>query len=137
MTREKTHKPAVLVVDDEALIRWSLSEALAEAGFAVGMAANGAEARVVLAAYGRDPLVVLLDMRLPDVNDLSLAREIRARRTDAPLILMSAHLTPDDVKAAEALRIFRVVSKPFDVREVVKLVGEAWPGHRGPQEEVT
>lgn len=126
MSREILPKPSVLVVDDEALIRWSLSEALADAGYTTRLAASGAEARVVLASIGQEPLVVVLDMRLPDVNNLSLTREVRRLRKDAPVILMSAHLSPDDVREAEHLGVFRVVSKPFDMTEMLKLVGQAW-----------
>jgi DNA-binding NtrC family response regulator len=130
MSGEIVRKPAVLVVDDEALIRWSLSEALTDAGYAARLAASGAEARIVLASIGREPLVVVLDMRLPDVNDLSLARELRQVRGDAPVILMSAHLGPEDVREAQRLGVFRVISKPFDVAELVDLVGRAWAGEK-------
>ncbi len=128
MSREKLPTPLVLVVDDEALIRWSLSEALTDAGYVARMAANGAEARVTLASFGRDPVVVLLDMRLPDVADLSLAREIRQKRPDAAVIIMTAHGTLEDATLAAELGVLRVVSKPFDVRDMVKLVGQAWAG---------
>lgn len=115
-------------MDDEALIRWSLSEALSEAGYTTRLAASGSEARLVLRSLGREPLVIVLDMRLPDVNDLSLARDVRRMRSDAPLILMSAHVTPEDVGDANRLGIFRVVNKPFDVPGMVALVGQAWTG---------
>src|SRR5262245_19127751 len=72
MHRENVPNPVVLVVDDEALIRWSLSEALAEFGYEVRQAASGVEAIEALKRCATDPLVVLLDLRLPDVADLSL-----------------------------------------------------------------
>lgn len=126
MTREKIPKPAVLVVDDEHLIRWSLSEGLTESGYAVRLAANAAEARAALAALGGQPVVVVLDLRLPDAVDLSLLAEIRRRWPDAPVVMMSAHGSSDDMKRAVELGAYRFVEKPFDVTEVVRLVGEAW-----------
>ena len=116
----------VLVVDDEPLIRWSLSEGLADVGYTVKQAATGAEAREMLAASGDDPLVVVLDLRLPDVTDLSLLQHIRASRPDVPVVMMSAHGSADDARQATSFGAFRFVTKPFDVIEMIGLVGDAW-----------
>ena len=126
MTGEKLPRPVVLVIDDEPLIRWSLSEALSDHGYAVRQAANGAEARQVLEDSLGEPIVVLLDLRLPDVVDLSLLRDIRARRPDAPVVIMTAHGTDEDARSAKRLGAFKFVTKPFDVGKMVDLVGEAW-----------
>jgi len=104
--------PLVLVVDDEPLIRWSLSEGLTESGYVVRLAANAAEARAALAA--------------PDAVDLSLLGEIRRRWPGVPVVMMSAHGSGDDMKHAVDLGAYRFVEKPFDVTEMVRLVGEAW-----------
>ena len=53
MSREIMPTPLVLVVDDEALIRWSVSEALAESGYVVRLAGSAAEARGSVARRGR------------------------------------------------------------------------------------
>ena len=126
MVRGKVPMPMVLIVDDEPLIRWSLCEGLTDAGYAVKQAATGAEAREMLAASGDDPLVVVLDLRLPDVTDLSLLRHIRARRPDVPVVMMTAHGSADDARQATSLGAFRFVIKPFDVSEMIGLVGDAW-----------
>ncbi|HEX5069266.1 MAG TPA: response regulator [Vicinamibacterales bacterium] len=118
--------PEVLVVDDEPLIRWSLSEGLTENGYGVRLAGNAAEARAALALIGQQPLVVLLDLRLPDVVDLSLLAEIRRRWPGAKVVMMSAHGTADDMTRATELGAVSFVEKPFDVTEVVRIVGEAW-----------
>ncbi len=118
------HSRSVLVVDDELLIRWALTEALAANGYRVSEARDGAEARAALTVDG-GPDVVLLDFRLPDSADLRLLADIRRRLPAVPVLLMSAHATPDVVRGALDLGAYRVVTKPFDVREVVALVGEA------------
>src|SRR5687767_7183600 len=72
---QKKSAPSVLVVDDEALIRWSLAEVLGERGYTVSEAGD---ARTAVAAIegAIDPFdVVLLDYRLPDSADLRLDRK--------------------------------------------------------------
>jgi PleD family two-component response regulator len=59
MTRGIVPMPVVLVVDDEPLIRWSLSERLIEDGYPVRQASNGAEALAVLATLDGQPAIVL------------------------------------------------------------------------------
>lgn len=118
--------PVVLVVDDEALIRWSLSEGLTDSGYDVRHAANGAEAVTALAACGVAPLVVLLDLRLPDVSGLSLLRSIRSTRPDAPVLLLTAHGSAEDAAEAARLGVTQILHKPFDLGEIVRLVGATW-----------
>jgi two-component system nitrogen regulation response regulator GlnG len=131
MNQENLPSPLVLVVDDEALIRWALSEGLTECGYKVCQAATGAEARAVLAAHAHTPLVILLDLRLPDVADLSLLRDVRRARPDAPVVMMTAHGTSDDEQEATRLGVYRFMGKPFDVAEMIRLVGDAWRA-KGP-----
>lgn len=124
MTREILPK-TVLVVDDEALIRWSLSEGLSEAGWSVRVAANGAEARAAVRSLDGVPFVIVLDLRLPDVSDLSLVRDLRTERPDVPMIVMTAHGSPEDASAVLASGVYSFVSKPFDVPELVALANAA------------
>ena len=124
MTREILPR-TVLVVDDEALIRWSLSEGLSDAGWTVRQAATGAEARSAVRALEGQPFVLLLDLRLPDVSDLSLIRELRVARPDVPMIVMTAHGSDDDAAQALMSGVFSFVGKPFDVSEIVGLVDAA------------
>jgi DNA-binding NtrC family response regulator len=115
----------VLVVDDEPLIRWSLSEGLAEAGWIVRQAATGVETRLALETLEGEPFVVVLDLRLPDVADLSLVEEVRRRRPDVPVIVMSAHGSLEDIRRVRAAGVYRFIDKPFDVHAVVDLVRSA------------
>lgn len=115
----------VLVVDDEALIRWSVAESLEEAGFRVLEAATGQEA---LAHFGNPngcSCVVLLDLRLPDSDDLGLLRRIREIAPSCRIILMTAHGTPEILAEALQAGAYGVLGKPFDMSHVVGLVQQA------------
>ena len=111
----------VLIVDDEPLIRWSLSETLTESGHAVVEAGDGESA--LHALNGGAPFdVILLDYRLPDSNDLRLLRKIRRVAPYSAVIMMTAHGTPEVVEAALDLGVQRVVPKPFEVHDIAELV---------------
>ncbi len=122
---EKIRTRRVLVVDDELLIRWSLNEGLAKAGFEVLEAedARGALARFAPGAPGID--AVVLDLRLPDSADLGLLRQIRDLAPAVPVIMMTAYGTAETTEDALGLGAWHVVSKPFDVHRVVGLVEDA------------
>lgn len=117
--------PTVLLVDDEPLIRWALGEAIREAGYSLYVAATGAEAVEALGVLERQRLIVLLDLRLPDVVDLSLFTLIRTRRPDAPVFVLSAWASAEVLTAAIQAGAAGVVKKPFDVAAVVAAVGAA------------
>lgn len=121
----KVRTRRVLVVDDELLIRWSLSEGLSKAGFEVVEAedARGALARFEPDAPGID--AVILDLRLPDSADLGVLRRIRELAPNVPVIMMTAYGTAETTEDALGLGAWHVVSKPFDVHRVVKLVEDA------------
>jgi two-component system response regulator AtoC len=113
----------VLIVDDEALIRWSVAESLEAAGFVTSGAASAAEA---IARLGEDAFaVVLLDLRLPDSSDLGLLRRIRQLAPAARVILMTAYGTPEVLAEARQLGAMQTLSKPFDMTRIVGLVREA------------
>ena len=115
----------VLVVDDEPLIRWSLAETLNGRGHTVTEAGDGKEALRVVTRAANRPDVVLLDYRLPDSNDLSLFAAIRRVLPEVPIILMTAYGSREITSGALALGAYRVVSKPFEVQDLVTLVHEA------------
>jgi DNA-binding NtrC family response regulator len=112
----------ILVVDDEALIRWSLCELLRIHGHHVVEAASAGDARAALNDDMPPFDVVLLDYRLPDSNDLNLLAEIRRRMPTSAVVLMTAFGSSEVVHGALQLGAHRVVDKPFDMREVEPMV---------------
>ena len=115
----------VLVVDDEPLIRWSVSETLSDLGYRVKQASDAASALRTVTTATRSFDVVILDLRLPDMRDLSLLATLRQLLPRALLVLMTAFGTAEIVAAAQALGA-AVLDKPFELDELRRLV--AAPG---------
>jgi DNA-binding NtrC family response regulator len=120
----------VLVVDDEALLRWSLAEVLRLSGHTVIEATCAREALDAIGQPSSSIEVVLLDYRLPDSADLRLLEEIRRRLPRSPVVLMTAFGTPEVVQGALNLGAYRVLSKPFDMHGVEELITEAYGASR-------
>jgi DNA-binding NtrC family response regulator len=113
----------VLVVDDESLIRWSVAETLSDLGCDVEQATDAAGAIRAVMGAARDFDVVVLDLRLPDMHDLSLLGTLRHLLPSAALILMTAFGTPDIISGAQELGA-TVLQKPFELDALKRLVRE-------------
>src|SRR5215204_404149 len=123
---EKKSAPSVLVVDDEALIRWSLAEMLGERGYTVTEAGDGRMAVAAIENADEPFDVVLLDYRLPDSADLRLLEKVRHLAPTSQVIMITAHNSPELAEGAAALGAYRVVNKPFEVDSLAALVDQAW-----------
>jgi DNA-binding NtrC family response regulator len=115
----------VLVVDDEPLVRWSIAETLRAHGHDVREAedARGAIAAVV------DPMAppdaVLLDLKLPDSDDLGPLLALRRMAPEVPVILMTAFGTAEVLDEARRLGVYTVLDKPFDLDELDLIIEQA------------
>lgn len=121
----RTRALTVLVVDDEALLRWSIAELLRRRGHTVFEAANAGIARQVLARAAGPIDVVLLDYRLPDSSDLRLVEEVRRRLPQSAVVLMTAFGTSDVLQGALERGAYCVLNKPFDMRHVEGVLTQA------------
>jgi len=122
---KKSPSAHVLVVDDEALIRWSLAETLSDQGYDVVESGDGSAARTAVRNASQAFDVVLLDFRLPDSEDLTLLASLRQASPRTKIILMTAYGTPEIVRGALELGAYRVVNKPFEMQDVANMVAEA------------
>jgi DNA-binding NtrC family response regulator len=131
---EHPHRNRVLVVDDERLMRWSLTEVLHDHGCDVVEAADARDAQAVL---DRDvsPDVVLLDLDLPDSTTLDLLSAIRERMPASRVVLMSGDVTPDIDRDARQRGAYDVLSKPFEMSTLLSVVDRAITGlHTEPSQ---
>jgi two-component system KDP operon response regulator KdpE len=111
-----TAHPAVLVVDDEPSIRKFLNATLSSHGYAVLEAVNGTDGLALAAS--RQPDIVLLDLGLPDIDGLEVARRLRSW-SQMPIIVLSARGEERDKVAALDLGADDYLTKPFGVRELL------------------
>src|SRR5512143_2252953 len=115
----------VLLVDDEALIRWAASETLAAHGHSVTEAVDAKTALQALRGAAVPFAVILLDYRMPDSNDLTLLAAIRQATPATQVILVTAYGAPEVTRGALELGAYRVVNKPVDMQMLADLVAEA------------
>lgn len=115
----------VLVVDDEALIRWSLNERLSGAGYQVYEAGDGVAALRYF-GDGATPIdVVVLDLKLPDTDGVTLLKQIRRICPTCRVILMTAFGTPDKLAEARDSGAYDVLPKPFNLDKMLHAVERA------------
>jgi two-component system, NtrC family, response regulator AtoC len=114
---------SILIVEDEKLIRWSLTERLSREGYLTAEAELGSAARSALG--GSDFDLVILDYRLPDTDGLSLLEWMRHEYPDLPVILVTAYSSVEGAVRAMKLGAFDYIHKPFDIDELVLVVRKA------------
>ena len=114
--------PTILVVDDEQLIRWSLTDRLTQEGYKV-VEADTAKAALERHAEGVD--LVLLDYRLPDGDGLSVLKKIKETDPDTLVILLTAYSTVDTAVEAMKHGAYHYANKPFNLDEIALLVEKA------------
>ena len=119
----------VLVAEDDADTRAAIAAALDELGVAVLLAADGAQA--LRCAREERPDLVLLDIGLPGMSGLDVARALKADPATAaiPVVAVSALVRFTDAASAQAHDIDAFVPKPFAVEHLLALV-RSWLGRR-------
>lgn len=109
----------ILVVDDEAKIVKLVRAYLEQAGYSVVVAEDGQTA--LIQARREKPDLVILDLGLPGIDGLDVARTLR-REGDTPIIILTARVDDTDRIIGLELGADDYVTKPFNVRELVARV---------------
>ena len=111
--------PRVLVIEDDPLVQFIHSEMLAKLRFKIDIAATGAEA---LKLAHRDYYLILLDIGLPDISGIEVARKLRICQPDAHLIVVTAHADVKLKKSCLSAGIEQVLLKPLTFANLKNLV---------------
>lgn len=121
-------KVRVLLVDDEQAIARGIGRLLTAAGYEITAAHDGAMAMEAIAARPFD--VIVSDIRMPNMDGLTLLRAIRGRDLDVPVVFMTG--SPSVESAVEALEhgAFHYLTKPVDIAELTRVIARAEQTHR-------
>ena len=117
------NKQPILIVDDEQVLCRSLAMELRDDGFEVRTAHSGEDALAMAAAD--QPMIVLLDLRLPGMDGLRVLEALRRQNEDVVVIMMTAY--GDTRTTVEAVKqgAFNFINKPFELEDLKQLVGQA------------
>jgi CheY-like chemotaxis protein len=119
--------PKVLVVDDNALIAWSVAEVLKDLGFETTTAGSGEEAMVLLWQTGYDAVVT--DIHLPAADGFAVVATARGRNPRVPIVMMSAFADTETRRRAMLLGIEAFLDKPFDFSNLEQLAAQILAGN--------
>jgi two-component system, OmpR family, response regulator len=119
-THEADSGVRVLVVDDELNITELLCLALRYEGFEVKSAADGRHALRAVREF--DPRVVILDVRLPDIDGFEVCHRLRASGNRAPVIFLTARDSTEDKIAGLTIGGDDYLTKPFSLDELIARV---------------
>ena len=116
----------IWLVDDDASIRYVLTEALRDAGMPVrsfeqaGAALNALKTEAL-------PALILTDIRMPGASGIDFLESVKKAHPDLPMIVMSAFTDIANTASAYRGGAFEYIAKPFDLDEVVALIEKALP----------
>ena len=113
----------MLIVDDEKNIRVNLASFFESLGHEAQSAESGRQARAMIEATPFD--LVLTDFRMAEMNGLELLTEIKKRRPECLVILMTAYATVENAVAAMKAGAFDYVTKPFSLEQIQHLAERA------------
>ncbi|MAF69448.1 MAG: nitrogen regulation protein NR(I) [Alteromonas sp.] len=115
---------SVWIVDDDSSIRWVLQKALQAANIGCLSFENPQELLLQLQS-GQAPEVIISDIRMPQMDGMTLLNEVHVSHPMLPVIIMTAHSDLDSAVNAYQKGAFEYLPKPFDIDEAVTLTQRA------------
>ncbi|QJR80132.1 nitrogen regulation protein NR(I) [Alteromonas pelagimontana] len=115
---------SVWIVDDDSSIRWVLQKALQAANIAC-LSFENPEDLLLQLQSGQSPEVIISDIRMPQMDGMTLLKEVHDIEPTIPVIIMTAHSDLDSAVNAYQSGAFEYLPKPFDIDEAVTLTQRA------------
>ena len=122
----------ILIADDEDSLRWVLEKGFRGAGYQVTAVKDGTAAFAQIETGPFD--LILLDVRMPGMDGLTLLKRTRELRPDAQIVIMTAHGTMETAIQAMQQGAYDYLAKPFDLDEALLLAERAMTAQRLTQE---
>ncbi|MGE5405317.1 MAG: response regulator [Acidobacteriota bacterium] len=110
----------VLIVDDQKGVRRLLEELFEKEGYEVTVAADGRES--LDKVRESIPDIILMDMKMPNMNGLEASQEIFKIKSDIPIIMMTAYGEMEIVQKALEIGVKKYITKPFDIIDLRNMV---------------
>jgi nitrogen regulation protein NR(I) len=134
LTHMRTEPTQILLIEDDPGITDTLQRVLADEGYRVAVERRGDDG---LQRASQDPFhLVITDLKLPGLNGLELVRQLHAAQPRLPIILVTAFGTTETAIEAMKFGAYDYVLKPFDIAQMLELVGKAADSNRRMSEPV-
>jgi DNA-binding NtrC family response regulator len=132
-------KAKVLIVDDEEVVRLSHSRSLASVDCKTWVAADGVEA--LRAMEQQDFDVILLDLRMPDLDGMEVLRAIKQHWPESEVVVITGYASIESAKQAVRLGAHNYLAKPVGPDDVAKATNDAmtqkrWAMRNDPERRV-
>jgi len=113
----------ILVIDDESVIRESMTAYLEDSGFLVCQASDGREG---LAVFRREhPDLVMVDLRMPGIDGLEALKILKEKKPELQVILLTGHATVEKGIEAMKLGAMDFLEKPADLSQLTEKIKKA------------
>jgi CheY-like chemotaxis protein len=112
----------ILIIDDEWTIQLALQARLSARGFSVQLASDGPSG--LLAARQYRPDVILLDLRMPDMDGFEVLRRLRSspETSSIPVIILTANIQDSVKQQARSAGAARFLTKPFESKDIINAI---------------
>ena len=119
------HETSVLVIDDEKKLAQLFVDVLENEGHKVHVAHKGEDGIAKLEELGDEIGMVFTDMKLPDITGNDVLREVKKRRPNLPVVVVTGFATKDGAVEAMRLGAYDYLTKPFNIAEIALVAKRA------------
>jgi DNA-binding NtrC family response regulator len=115
-----TEGHSILVVDDELLIRDLLYDFFHGQGWEIALAENGEKALRIIESRKID--LVLTDLKMPDMDGMTLTKQLRESHPEIPVVVMTGYPSVDSAVEALRSKVADYIVKPFNINRLYKVI---------------